>query len=151
MTGATLDDRTSRRGFMVDLGPALGLLLFHLTFLPGYGVFRDELYYLACGRHPGWGYVDHPPLVGWVAWLVRQVAGDSHLALRVVAAVAAADSWPSTSLESAAVLFSASSASLSSSEEHCHRHRRASSDNLSLLMSLPPYAVHSRVVGSRTR
>ncbi len=75
---------------LADLGPAVGLLLFHLAFLRGYGVFRDELYYLACGRHPGWGYVDHPPLVGWVAWMVRQLVGDSHLALRVVAALAAA-------------------------------------------------------------
>jgi hypothetical protein len=83
-------NRTSRRGRAAELGPALGLLLFHLALLPGYGVFRDELYYLACGRHPGWGYVDHPPMVGWVAWVVHQLAGDSHLALRVVAAVAAA-------------------------------------------------------------
>jgi hypothetical protein len=75
---------------LADLGPAVGLLLFHLAFLPGYGVFRDELYYLANGRHPGWGYVDHPPLVGWVAWTVRQLVGDSHLALRVVAALVAA-------------------------------------------------------------
>jgi 4-amino-4-deoxy-L-arabinose transferase-like glycosyltransferase len=74
--------------------PAAGILLFHLAFLPGYGVFRDELYYIACGRRPGWGYVDHPPLVGWVAWLVAQVAGESHLALRVVAALAmAATVW----------------------------------------------------------
>jgi hypothetical protein len=79
-----------RRGLFADTGPAIGLLLLHLAFLPGYGVFRDELYYLACGRHPGWGYVDHPPLVAWVAWAVRQLAGDSHLALRVVAALAAA-------------------------------------------------------------
>jgi len=70
--------------------PPLGVLLFHLPLLPGYGVFRDELYYIACGRHPGWGYVDHPPLVGWVAWLVGQVAGESHLALRAVAAVVGA-------------------------------------------------------------
>ena len=27
-----------------------------------YGLFRDELYYLACARHLDWGYVDHPPL-----------------------------------------------------------------------------------------
>jgi hypothetical protein len=79
-----------RRGLLADVAPAVGLLLFHLAFLPGYGVFRDELYYMACGRHPAWGYVDHPPLVGWIAWVVRHVVGDSHLALRVVAAVAAA-------------------------------------------------------------
>ena len=84
------DSPPSRLERLADLAPALGLLLFHLALLPGYGVFRDELYYMACGRHPAWGYVDHPPLVGWVAWAVRQLAGDSHLALRVVAAFAAA-------------------------------------------------------------
>lgn len=73
-----------------EWAPAAGILLFHLAFLPGYGVFRDELYYMACGRRPGWGYVDHPPLVGWVAWLVAQVAGESHLALRVVSVLAMA-------------------------------------------------------------
>jgi hypothetical protein len=79
-----------RRARLAEWAPAAGILLFHLAFLPGYGVFRDEMYYIACGRRPGWGYVDHPPLVGWVAWLVAQVAGESHLALRVVAALAMA-------------------------------------------------------------
>jgi len=77
-------------GHLAEWAPAGATLLFHLAFLPGYGVFRDELYYIACGRRPAWGYVDHPPLVGWVAWLVAQVAGESHLALRVVAALAMA-------------------------------------------------------------
>ncbi len=90
MTEGMAVEPPSRRGLAADLGPALGLFVLHLALLPGYGVFRDELYYMACGRHPGWGYVDHPPLVGWVAWVVRQVTGDSHLALRVVAALAAA-------------------------------------------------------------
>jgi hypothetical protein len=86
--------RASATDRLAEWGPAAGVLLFHLTFLTGYGVFRDELYYIACGRRPGWGYVDHPPLVGWVAWLVAQVAGESHLALRVVAALAmAATVW----------------------------------------------------------
>ena len=82
---------TGTRARLAEWGPAAGILLFHLAFLPGYGVFRDELYYIACGRRPDWGYVDHPPLVGWVAWLVSQVGGgESHLALRVVAALAVA-------------------------------------------------------------
>jgi hypothetical protein len=71
-------------------GPALAVLLLHLALLPGYGVFRDELYYLACARRLAWGYVDHPPLVAWIAWLVTRVFGESHLALRVVSALASA-------------------------------------------------------------
>ena len=86
--------RVSATQRLAEWAPAAGILLFHLAFLPGYVVFRDELYYVACGRRPGWGYVDHPPLVGWVAWLVAQVAGESHLALRAVAALAiAATVW----------------------------------------------------------
>ena len=92
----TANSRTSS-GFLdraADVAPALAVLGFHLAFLPGYGVFRDELYYIACGRRPAWGYVDHPPLVAWVAWLVTQLAGESHLALRVVSAlVIAATVW----------------------------------------------------------
>lgn len=28
-----------------------------------YSYFRDELYYIACGQHLDWGYVDHSPLI----------------------------------------------------------------------------------------
>lgn len=84
------DRREAVRLRFAQVGPAAFVLLFHLAFLPGYGVFRDELYYVACGRRPGWGYVDHPPLVGWVAWLLAWAGGESHLVLRAVAAVAAA-------------------------------------------------------------
>ena len=64
------------------------LLLLHLATIAGYGYFRDELYYLACGRHLGLGYVDHPPLVGLVAAAVHVVLGDSLLAIRLLPAVA---------------------------------------------------------------
>jgi hypothetical protein len=75
--------------------PVLGLLaaltlLFHLATAPGYGYFRDELYYLACAEHLSLGYVDHPPLVAWIAALVRAVLGTSLHALRLVPALAAA-------------------------------------------------------------
>lgn len=68
---------------------AAALTLLHLATWRGYGVFRDELYYIACSKHLDWGYVDHPPLVALVSWLVRQIAGDSLLPLRAVAAVMA--------------------------------------------------------------
>ena len=59
-----------------------GLLLAHLLTLGRYGIFRDEFYYLANGRHLAWGYVDHPPLVAAIAWLVEHTIGTSIYALR---------------------------------------------------------------------
>jgi hypothetical protein len=35
----------------------------------GYGYFRDEFYYIECGRHLAWGYVDHGPIVALQARL----------------------------------------------------------------------------------
>ena len=64
-------------------------LAFFVATVKGYGVFRDELYYLACARHLDWGYVDHPPVVAIVAWLARIVIGESWIALRVLSAAAA--------------------------------------------------------------
>jgi dolichyl-phosphate-mannose-protein mannosyltransferase len=49
-----------------------------------YGYFRDELYYLACGEHPAWGYMDQPPLIGWMAWLLEHTIGVSLYALRLL-------------------------------------------------------------------
>ncbi len=67
--------------------PLTALLLFGAT-ARGYGIFRDELYYIACGKHLDWGYVDHPPLVALIAWAARHVAGDSWIVLRIVSALA---------------------------------------------------------------
>ena len=38
-------------------------LAIHLPLLARYGYFRDELYFLDCGRHLAWGYVDLAPLI----------------------------------------------------------------------------------------
>jgi len=35
----------------------------HLLTANRYGYFRDEMYYLDCGRHLAWGYVDQPPMI----------------------------------------------------------------------------------------
>lgn len=66
------------------------VLLFHVVTAPGYGYFRDELYYMVNGEHLGFGYVEHPPLIGWVAAAVRATLGDSLYAIRFPPALAAA-------------------------------------------------------------
>jgi hypothetical protein len=66
----------------------LATLAFQLATYRGYGFFRDELYYLASAEHLGFGYVDHPPLIGFVAWLVRSTLGDSLFAVRLLPAAA---------------------------------------------------------------
>lgn len=63
--------------------------LLHLAFANVYGIFRDELYYLVSADRLAWGYVEHPPLVAWLAWLVRGVLGESLLAIRLVPALLA--------------------------------------------------------------
>jgi 4-amino-4-deoxy-L-arabinose transferase-like glycosyltransferase len=69
---------------------AAAKLALHLATASRYGYFGDELYFLACGDHLDWGYVDHPPLVGLVAWLVRHTLGTELLAIRSVSALAGA-------------------------------------------------------------
>ena len=59
-------------------------LLVHAVCIERYGVFRDELYYVACGEHLAWGYVDHPPLVALLARIVRGLMGESLVALRAL-------------------------------------------------------------------
>ena len=56
----------------------------------GYGYFRDEFYYLACGRHLAWGFVDHGPLVAVQARLGEILFGQSIFATRVLSALAGA-------------------------------------------------------------
>src|SRR5262249_34940948 len=65
-------------------------LLVHLYAGRHYGYFVDELYYLACSRHLDFGYVDQPPLIALITWMVRLLLGDSLPAIRFFPAVAGA-------------------------------------------------------------
>jgi 4-amino-4-deoxy-L-arabinose transferase-like glycosyltransferase len=78
---------SKRFGFFV-LVVAAATLVLHLVTSNGYGVFRDELYYLACADHLDWGYVDHPPLSILLLWLQRALLGESTFALRLLPALA---------------------------------------------------------------
>lgn len=50
-------------------------LLLHLALANRYGYFRDELYFLDCGRHLDWGYVDHAPMIGLLARIALLLGG----------------------------------------------------------------------------
>ncbi len=66
---------------------ALLKLILHLGTANGYGYFRDELYFMDCGRRLDFGYVDHPPMIGWIVWLSGALMGESLFALRLFPAV----------------------------------------------------------------
>ncbi len=62
----------------------LARVVIYLVAAPNYGYFRDELYYLACGEHPAWGYIDQPPMIAWMAWLLEHTIGVSLYAMRLL-------------------------------------------------------------------
>lgn len=68
---------------------AFGTLAFHLLVnaFGGYGIFRDEFYYIACSRHLAAGYVDQPPLAMFLLAAGRALFGASQLGIRVLPAV----------------------------------------------------------------
>ncbi|KAB2968731.1 MAG: glycosyltransferase family 39 protein [Thermoanaerobaculia bacterium] len=87
MPGASRLER--RRELAGRFALPLAVAAFHALLAEGYGVFRDELYYFACGRHLDWGYVDHPPMVAVLAALSGALFGTSWVALRMFSALAA--------------------------------------------------------------
>jgi 4-amino-4-deoxy-L-arabinose transferase-like glycosyltransferase len=72
----------------VSLALGFGLLKFLVANLiqiamqhSGFEIFRDELYFIVCGRHLAWGYVDEPPLVPVVARISESLFGFGSLPL----------------------------------------------------------------------
>jgi hypothetical protein len=103
LPGVTPSERDSLAQMQIDQGSAETLfsgnmriawllaaaaILLQMLTNGRYGYFRDELYFLACGDHLAWGYVDFAPLVALLARVSRAVLGDSLHAIRLLPALA---------------------------------------------------------------
>lgn len=76
----------------IILAFAIIKLLIHLytNAFAGYGIFRDELYYLSCASRFDFGYVDQPPLSIYILGISKFLLGDSLFAIRLLPAIAGA-------------------------------------------------------------
>lgn len=68
---------------------ACATLAAHLLVAGRYDFFRDELYFIVCGRHAAFGYVDQPPVIPLLA-AASQAFGEHLVLLRAIPAMAAA-------------------------------------------------------------
>jgi hypothetical protein len=78
-----LTQKWYQRDWSFIAGFALLKIVIHLPFLTRYGYHHDELYFIACGNHLDFGYVDHPPLVPWIARLAVELFSHSLFGLRI--------------------------------------------------------------------
>ena len=67
---------------MAFIAGAVRLVL--VAFAAGYGYHRDELYFLAAGRHLDWGYADQGPLIPLIAHAMSDLARLAHRAAAAV-------------------------------------------------------------------
>ncbi len=87
MPALVLESPWSRRGPALV---ALAAFALHAACGGRYGIFRDELYFVACGERLAWGYVDQPPLVAAVARVGHALFGAWIPGLRLLPWLAAA-------------------------------------------------------------
>ena len=74
---------------------AVLVAIVHFSVATQYDAFRNELYFIICGRHPAFGYIDQPPLVPLLSALT-QLGGVNIWLLRLPAILAAVALVPVT-------------------------------------------------------
>jgi hypothetical protein len=62
---------------VVITGFCLLNLILHLVADANTGFQGDELLHIETGNHPGWGYMEFPPMIGWLAFIQDQFHSSS--------------------------------------------------------------------------
>jgi len=62
---------------------ALAALALRLWIAHALPITGDEAFFYWWGVYPDWGYYDHPPMVGWLIWLMRTLFGEATWAIRL--------------------------------------------------------------------
>ena len=73
------------RPAQVLLAAIVALGLVRAVLAASIGLTDDEAYYRLWALAPAWGYLDHPPMVGWMIAAGRWIAGDTPLGIRLFA------------------------------------------------------------------
>jgi 4-amino-4-deoxy-L-arabinose transferase-like glycosyltransferase len=74
-------------GFPVAAGIGL-LTLVKMAIAAQLELGMNEAYHWLYGRHPAWGYYNHPAMIGWVLWLSTSIFGDGPLGVRALTLLA---------------------------------------------------------------
>ena len=75
----TSPENTAKLVFWATWCLTLGLKLWLATFFP---ITGDEAFFNVWSWFPQWGYYDHPPMVGWWLWVMKQF-GNAPWVLRI--------------------------------------------------------------------
>jgi dolichol-phosphate mannosyltransferase len=62
-------------------------LVLRLAFMGVIDLLPEEAYYWNYARHIDIGYLDHPPMVGWLIWLGTHLLGDCEIGVRFPALI----------------------------------------------------------------
>src|SRR5512140_111468 len=83
----TSGSERDKKYFLVPLILSSVALAIQIATNTNYGIFTDELYYIACGNHLQFGYVDHPAVAPLLT-RISMLFGKSLFALRFFPALA---------------------------------------------------------------
>ncbi len=74
-------------GRILSIAVILYLVMLRFFYGGPFELLHEEGYYWNYAQHLDIGYLDHPPMVGWLIWVFTTILGDSEFAVRLGALV----------------------------------------------------------------